>query len=194
MAGSDHREPTGLPDGVVGYGLGPEWVPGPDGLPFRRAARVILLDEDDRVLLLRGHDAGQPSRSWWFTVGGGLEPGEHPRVGAVRELREETGLHLEPADLAGPVLSRSAVFDFARVTCRQDEEFFLARGPHTYVHDGGWTDLEREVVDELRWWELDALDRAVAAGTVVYPRQLPALARTLAAGWDGTTPHLSETE
>ena len=194
MAGKDHREPTGLPEGVVGYGLGPDWVPGPDGVPFRRAARVILFDGDDRLLLLRGHDAGQPDRSWWFTVGGGLAPGEDSRRGAVRELREETGLHLDPADLTGPVLTRSAVFDFARVTCRQDEEFFLARGSQTDVHGEGWTDLEREVVDELRWWELDALDAAVAAGTVVYPRDLPRLARELAGGWDGTAPHLAETE
>lgn len=194
MAGSEPCKSTGLPEGVVGYGLSPEWVPGPDGLPFRRAARIILLDDDDRVLLLRGHDSAEPSRSWWFTVGGGLEPGEDSRLGAVRELREETGLHLEPDELTGPVLTRSAVFDFALVTCRQDEEFFLARGAHTHVHAEGWTDLEREVVDELRWWELDALDRAVAQGTVVYPRNLPRLVRELAGGWDGTTPHLAETE
>ena len=36
--------------------LGPEWVPGADGVRFRRAARVILLDADDRVLLLHGSD------------------------------------------------------------------------------------------------------------------------------------------
>ena len=32
------------------YGLGPEWEPGPDGVPFRRAARVILLDAAPKVL------------------------------------------------------------------------------------------------------------------------------------------------
>src|SRR5690606_28107491 len=72
---------------VTTYGLGPDWVPGPDGVPFRRAARVILLDDADRLLLVRGHDAGETSRSWWFTVGGGLEPGEDVRAGALRELR-----------------------------------------------------------------------------------------------------------
>ena len=193
MAGSHTPGHAGLPDGVVGYGLGPEWEPGPGGLPFRRAARVILLDPADRLLLLRGHDAGEPSRSWWFTVGGGLAAGEDSRLGALRELREETGLHLDPGALVGPVLTRSAVFDFARVTCRQDEEFYFARAHETYVHDGGWTELERAVVDELRWWELDELDRAVATGTVVYPRVLPSLVRTLTTGWDGATPHLDET-
>ncbi len=191
MAGSPNRA-TGLPDGVLGYGLGPEWEPGPDGLPFRAAARVILLDPVDRVLLLRGHDAGETTRSWWFTVGGGLARGEDPRTGAVRELHEETGLRIGPEDLQGPVLTRSAVFDFARVTCRQDEEFFLARVRDTRLSMDGWTDLEQEVVDELRWWELDELDAAVAAGTVVYPGVLPSLVRRLAGGWDGTTAHVVE--
>ncbi|WP_127572062.1 NUDIX hydrolase [Georgenia faecalis] len=174
------------------YGLGPEWVPGPDGVPFRRAARVIVLDREDRVLLVRGHDAGETSRSWWFTVGGGLEPGESARAGAVRELREETGLVIDPAELVGPVLSRSAIFDFARVTCRQDEEFFLARAEVTHLDDAGWTALERDVLDEMRWWHLDDLDAAVAAGTVVYPRSLPERLRRLLVGWDGRTPHLEE--
>lgn len=183
---------SGLPDGVLGYGLGPEWQSGPDGLPVRSAARVIVLDPDDRLLLLRGHDAAETTRSWWFTAGGGLAPGEDPRTGALRELREETGLRLTPDDLQGPVLTRSAIFDFSHVTCRQDEEFFLARVQVTELDLGGWTALEQEVVDEVRWWHLDELDAAVAAGAVVYPRHLPQLARRLARGWDGTVEHLDE--
>ncbi|GAA1630650.1 NUDIX hydrolase [Georgenia ruanii] len=181
-----------MPDALT-YGLGPDWVPGPDGVPFRRAARVIVVDEADRVLLVRGHDAGEVTRSWWFTVGGGLDDGEDVRAGAAREVFEETGLVVAPDDLVGPVLTRSALFDFARVTCRQDEEFFLARvsGAHDFSDDG-WTELERDVLDEVRWWDLDALDAAVADGTVVYPTPLPELVRTLLGGWDGTTPHLDE--
>ncbi|MFH5823220.1 NUDIX hydrolase [Georgenia sp. AZ-5] len=176
------------------YGLGPEWEPGEDGVPFRRAARVILVDEDDRVLLVRGHDAGEVTRSWWFTVGGGLDAGEDVRDGAAREVYEETGLVVAPADLVGPVLTRSAIFDFARVTCRQDEEFFLARVSSAHdFSDVGWTELERDVLDEMRWWGLDELEAAVESGAVVYPAPLPGLVRRLLrGGWDGTTPHLDE--
>ncbi|GAA4286048.1 NUDIX hydrolase [Georgenia daeguensis] len=175
------------------YGLGPEWEPGPDGVPFRRAARVILLDDDDRVLLVRGHDAGEVTRTWWFTVGGGLDAGESAHDGAVREVREETGLSVAHDALVGPVLTRSALFDFARVTCRQDEEFFLARVDSAdAVTDAGWTLLERDVLDEMRWWELDELESAVAAGTVVYPLALPTLVRRLLDGWDGSVEHLDE--
>jgi len=180
------------PDGgpVPGAGLGPDWAPGPDGTLFRRAARVILLDERDRVLLARGHDLGQPERSWWFTVGGGIEAGESSREAAVRELREETGVVLAAEALVGPVYTRSAVFDFYAEHCRQDEEIFLGRVPadaYLGLDRSAWTSVELEVLDELRWWDLDELDRVEIE---VFPERLVDLVRDLLPGWDGVTRHL----
>lgn len=169
------------------------WVLGEDGTYFRRAARVILLDEDDRVLLLRGHDVDQPERAWWFTVGGGIDPDEDARAAAVREVREEVGVDLDPSGLVGPVFTRSAVFDFYRVRCRQDEEIFLGRltgeDPELAVRHGsdGWTAVERDVLDEVCWWDLDAL---AAIDAEVFPEGLAGLVRDLLAGWDGITRHL----
>lgn len=162
-----------------------EWVRGPDGLLFRRAARVILLDEADRVLLLRGHDADRPERSWWFTVGGGLEPGEDPAAGAARELAEETGLELAPEDLVGPVFTRSAVFEFWREHCRQDEVFFVGRwtGAAVLTQDR-WTDIERDTLDEVRWWTLAEMDRTSER---IYPAGLADAVRSILPGWDGVT-------
>lgn len=168
--------------------LGPEWRPGPDGLLFRRGARVILLDDADRVLLLRGHDADEPERSWWFTVGGGIDDGEDERAAAVREVLEETGLVLAAEELHGPVFTRSAIFDFFARTCRQDEVFFLARIRAAGVlSTAGWTDVERRVVDDLRWWALDDLARVTEE---VYPAGLAGLVAGLLGGWDGRTRHL----
>ncbi|MEV7971914.1 NUDIX domain-containing protein [Cellulomonas sp. NPDC089187] len=169
-------------------GLGPDWQPGPDGLPYRRAARVLLVDEADRLLLVRGHDIDQPERSWWFTVGGGLEPGESPRQGAVREVFEETGLVVDADALIGPVLTRSAIFDFVAQRCRQDEEVFLARiaGDAVLASDG-WTELEVSVLDEMRWWSLDEL---ADVRIEVFPEGLADLVRPLLTGWDGVTRHL----
>ena len=183
------REPPGGP--TARSRLGAEWVLGTDGLRFRRAARVILLDDSDRVLLLRGHDVDQPERGWWFTVGGGIDTGEDARAAAVREVREETGLVLEPAELVGPVFTRSAVFDFFAESCRQDEEIFLARvvvrADDAALSREGWTDLELDVLDELRWWELDAL-RLVTEE--IFPEGLVDLVRGLLPRWDGVTRHL----
>ena len=170
--------------------LGPDWVPGPDGIPYRRAARVILLDEADRLLLVRGHDVDQPERSWWFTVGGGIDAGETARQAAVRELREETGITLAPDELVGPVYTRQALFDFFARWCRQDEELFLARVDSAALQplsQDEWTDVEAQVLDELRWWHLDHL---ASVDVEVFPAGLADLVRPLLTGWDGQTRHL----
>ncbi|GEL97117.1 NUDIX hydrolase [Cellulomonas terrae] len=172
------------------HGLGPEWRRGDDGLLFREAARVILLDEDDRVLLIRGHDVDQPDRSWWFTVGGGIDDGEDSSSAAVREVREETGIVLVVEDLVGPVFTRSAIFDFYAEHCRQDEILYLARVPASAfdaVDRAGWTELEHDVIDEVRWWSLDDLDRV---DIEVFPDRLVDLVRGLLPVWDGETRHL----
>jgi 8-oxo-dGTP pyrophosphatase MutT (NUDIX family) len=163
-------------------------VTGADGVPFRRAARVLLLDADDRVLLVRGHDVDEPSRSWWFTVGGGIDPGESAEQAAVRELAEETGLQIAESDLVGPVLTRSAIFDFFHQDVRQDEVFYLARIQDPgEVDRSGWTDIERAFMDDVRWWDVDEL---AAVDIEVFPRGLDRIVARLAAGWDGTVQHL----
>jgi 8-oxo-dGTP pyrophosphatase MutT (NUDIX family) len=158
---------------------------------FRQAARVILLDPDDRLLLMRGHDADAPARGWWFTIGGGLDGAETSRAAAVREVREETGIELAVDDLLGPVFTRSAVFDFVFEHCRQDEDIYLARvaGGGQPSRDG-WTALEHDLIDELRWFELAEL---AAVQIEVFPVGLVELVRPLLAGWDGVTRHLDET-
>lgn len=67
----------------------------------RRAARTAVLDPEGRVFLLcyDNEEVGVH----WAMPGGGLEPGESPREGALREMREETGWDdLTPAPCCAP--------------------------------------------------------------------------------------------
>lgn len=198
-AARDDRDGTGVPGP-----LDPEeWIPDAHGVPSRRAARVVALARSPRpaVLLVVGHDFADAERSWAFTPGGGILPGESPADAAVRELAEETGLRVSVDDLRGPVLRRSARLDFRTVTCRQDEEFFATEIDRDATGEGaggldrsGWTEAERQVLDSVRWWPLDELDAAVGEGLVVYPGLLPTLVRDLLAGWDGRTLEVHEAD
>ena len=56
-----------------------------------------LVERDGRLLL--GRRAFDPSVGLWDLPGGFLEENEHPLDALVRELREETGLEIEPQAL-----------------------------------------------------------------------------------------------
>ena len=59
-------------------------------------AAVLILDEQERLLLLKRSDNG-----CWGPPGGAVEPGEVVETAARREVREETGLELGELELFG---------------------------------------------------------------------------------------------
>ncbi len=135
----------------------------------RRAARVLLVDDESRLLLLHGSDPSTPERgAWWITPGGGLEPGEVPAEAAARELVEETGLRVDAAGLGEPVHERVALFTFLGGDYRQHEHYFLLRVPgHEVV-----TDTPDPGITGHRWWPLAELR---TTGETFFPAELPDL-------------------
>lgn len=141
---------------------------------LRKVARVVLLDPQDRILLLHGFEPDDPADDWWFTPGGGLEGGETREEAALRELAEETGI--TQVEL-GPVLwRRICSFPFDGRRWDQDEWYFLARTAQTETSADGLTELELRSVAGLRWWTSAEL---LAARETVYPTRLAELLRTL---------------
>jgi 8-oxo-dGTP pyrophosphatase MutT (NUDIX family) len=144
----------------------------------RPGVRVLLLDTAGRVLLFRGRDPARPDVApYWFTVGGGLEAGETPVDGAIRETYEETGLRLDPGELAGPVWHEVAEYPFENALYRQPQDFYVARlGAAWTVDTGGFDETESRTVDAHRWWTTDEIRGTSEA---VYPRCLADLVEGL---------------
>ena len=140
----------------------------------RPAARVLLVDGAGRTLLFRGGDPARPGQRWWFTPGGGLDDGESPAEGAARELFEETGLRVDPAEFGEPVWHQVTEFSYNNVRYRQDQDFFLHRVTEWQVDTAGFDVQERLTVDEHRWWTAEELD---ATDETVYPAELSDLLR-----------------
>jgi 8-oxo-dGTP pyrophosphatase MutT (NUDIX family) len=135
----------------------------------RRAARVLLVDDDGRVLLQNCCDPAARELSWWNTTGGGIDDGETAPQAAARELHEETGLQVDPSTLGEVVHERITEFRFGGSDYRQREEYFLVRTSAFDAAPTGHSDLETQAVLGMRWWSREELRRTVER---VYPEEL----------------------
>src|SRR5262249_60055610 len=146
------------------------------GVMRRCAGRVLVIDAGGGVLLLHGFDPAKPDEPYWFTIGGGAEPGETMAQAAARELREETGICAQADELGEPVWHEVTDFSFDGTSYRQEQDFFELRIGSAVVLTTGLDDEEAAVIDGHRWWTGAELDLTSES---FYPRELPRLLREL---------------
>ena len=136
------------------------------------AASALVLDDEGRVLL--GRRAREPDEGKWDTPGGFIEEGEDPLDALRRELREETGLEVEPGAFVTAYTDRygSAEGDTATLNLLWEARVVTGE-PHP-----------DDDVAELRWFALDELpeDDEIAFGA------LPAVIRAWVAGRNAEEP------
>lgn len=142
----------------------------------RHAARVLLIDDVDRVLLFRIENPFD-GENFWVTPGGGLDDGEDHRTAATRELAEETGR--DDIEIGPEIWHRDHTFQWGDRTLRQVERWFLARTPPFEVPEALVESLDYEGVIEARWWSVDELRQTTEPLT---PRRLASILPAILVG------------
>ena len=118
---------------------------------------MIVDDGLTHTLLVRGFTPEAPDDPYWFTVGGGIDPGEDERQAGVREALEEVGLELRTDELAGPFAREHISFVFGGRHIDQEQAFYVAVVPRSDVEFIGLDGVERDTTIDVQWLPIGGL-------------------------------------
>ncbi len=117
-------------------------------LRLRRAARIIVLDPQGRVLMFRYDVPGRAP--FWVTAGGECEEGETFDDAARRELLEETGIIADPGHQIARLTPEFITVEGEPV--QADERFYLVRVAEARIDTSRHTALEQRLMTQHRWF------------------------------------------
>lgn len=141
--------------------------------PVRKSSRIILLNQDNRVWMLRIADEARPR---WILPGGGVEEGESWEQAALREMWEECAIN--DAELGPLVATRDRLAEVAPSPSadgtstagsrwiHQQERYFLVRAHIQQPHIANMLDYEIADYASQRWFSADEIR---SWNEVVYP-------------------------
>jgi 8-oxo-dGTP diphosphatase len=116
----------------------------------RTTARIVVINNEDKVLLLKMHNSG---KSFWLTPGGKIEDGETPLQAAQRELFEETGItHAKFTIPHEWYIEHVGICDGKQTIFK--EHIFLAHLANATVHFNNLVDYEKEELINFAWWDV----------------------------------------
>ena len=156
---------------------------------IRPTARLLVIDDQQRLLLFRIHD-GRPLHEafpdmtvYWNTPGGGVESHETYQQAAQRELWEETGIEIDKIDTCVWLHERVIQGDNGRMLFK--EQFFVVLVPTSAVSMANMLPYEHEVHRAYHWWTRQELAQS---SEKFIPVGLPQLIEPLLNGNIPTTP------
>ena len=107
------------------------------------AVSALIVDAEDRVLLIqRGHE---PAQGLWSVPGGSVEAGESLEEALVREIAEETALHVvvgKKVWVAAVELSAEADYDIHCFACSVTGGALVAGDDAAAARFVGWQDYK----------------------------------------------------
>ena len=145
----------------------------------RPAARILLINQHNQVLLFRSVVFGQEQTELWITPGGALESHEDYEQAALRELWEETGL--TGVSLGPWIWTRQHTWRWDDRLIDSYERFFLIRTADFDVNPAALEPIEVDSLRQYRWWTVSEIEAASSHETFV-PRRLVALLEPIMAG------------
>lgn len=107
------------------------------------AVSIFVFDDLGRILLAR--NAGQQQ---WHSIGGMVEPHEHPRAAGARELLEETGLTARDLVLVG-VTGGPEYF----IRYPNGDEVSCVTSVWRCRSDGALPIADGEEIEDVRWFD-----------------------------------------
>lgn len=126
--------------------------------PFKLAVKAVILDEQQRCLLLRRSTANTHFVGAWEWPGGKVDEGEAFTDAILRETREETSLEIEITGLAGATQFEMPAVNVVRLCM----EAWVTGGTFklSEEHDEfAWVPLaeisQRKLPDQIRDFMLD---------------------------------------
>lgn len=146
---------------------------------LRPSARVLLIDDSDRILLFRVSLPHRPNIRLWITPGGGLDEGETHEQAALRELYEETGLC--GVKLGQWIWNRRHIWQWGNIWNESVERFYLLRVPAFTAAPTALDEWEKQHMHEHRWWSLADII-AANASEIFVPRRIHELLPPIIAG------------
>jgi ADP-ribose pyrophosphatase YjhB (NUDIX family) len=117
----------------------------------RHSVRLVLLNERNELLMMK---IELPDRSFWCTIGGGIEPGEVPEVAARREAKEEIGFDDVDLNFGPTIWQGRHVLERDGLTTYHQEKFILVSTRRRQLCNNYMTEEEKNVVKAFRWWSM----------------------------------------
>ncbi len=148
---------------------------------FRNSVKVLLINEENNLLLMRQDNPGIKSQdgsyagAFWSLIGGKIEEGESREEAACREIYEETGLKVMPDQVSLPVWYGSVNLNMNGKLTHLYQQLVIVRltgSSETTLEN--LTAEEAEFVNDLKWFSLDEIEHT---SEIIYPIILKDLLR-----------------